>query len=131
MLQTRMIFLLCLMTALSISAAPQAVAPTPPMGWNSWDAYGLTIDEAQFRDNVKVLATLKQYGWQYAVIDYIWFNPSPGTWKNPNRRLGHPSRQYPRSGSGNRNRLRPGVETCWGRTSLSQTSKGHSLDRQA
>ena len=26
------------------------------MGWNSWDAYGLTITEQQFRENVDVLA---------------------------------------------------------------------------
>jgi len=47
------------------------------MGWNSWDAYGLTIDEAQFRDNVKVLAGLKSYGWQYAVIDEGWYLKDP------------------------------------------------------
>ena len=47
------------------------------MGWNSWDAYGLTIDEAQFRDNVKVLAGLKPYGWQYAVIDEGWYMQNP------------------------------------------------------
>ncbi len=55
---------------LSVQAQPAkgSIASTPPMGWNSWDAYGLTIDEAQFRDNVrKVLAGMKQYGWQYAV----------------------------------------------------------------
>jgi alpha-galactosidase len=62
---------------LSLPAAPQALAPTPPMGWNSWDAYGLTIDEAQYRDNVKVLASLKQYGWQYAVIDEGWYAQDP------------------------------------------------------
>ena len=32
-----------------------AVAATPPMGWNSWDSYGLSITEDQFRANVKVL----------------------------------------------------------------------------
>lgn len=47
------------------------------MGWNSWDAYGLTIDEAQFRENVKVLASMKQYGWQYAVIDEGWYMRDP------------------------------------------------------
>ena len=47
------------------------------MGWNSWDAYGLTIDEPQFRANVEVLATLKQYGWQYAVIDEGWYMQDP------------------------------------------------------
>jgi alpha-galactosidase len=56
------------------------------MGWNSWDAYGLTITEQQFRDNVKVLATqLKPYGYNYAVIDEGWFffnpqaRPKPAT----------------------------------------------------
>jgi hypothetical protein len=53
------------------------VAPTPPLGWNSWDAYGLTIDENQYRDNVRVLAGLKQYGWQYAVIDEGWYMQDP------------------------------------------------------
>lgn len=53
------------------------VAPTPPMGWNSWDAYGLTIDEAQFRDNVNVMASMKDYGWQYAVVDEGWYMQNP------------------------------------------------------
>ena len=41
--------------------APAAkVAATPPMGWNSWDAYGLTITEEQFRANAKVEANRAQ-----------------------------------------------------------------------
>jgi len=58
--------------------APPDIAATPPMGWNSWDAYGLTITEDQFRANVKILATeLKPYGWNYAVIDEGWFMANP------------------------------------------------------
>ena len=54
------------------------VAATPPMGWNSWDAYGLTITEDQFRANAKVLAEkLKPFGWEYAVIDEGWFLKNP------------------------------------------------------
>jgi alpha-galactosidase len=54
------------------------VAPTPPMGWNSWDAYGLTITEAQFRANVDVLRErLAPVGWKYAVIDEGWFFENP------------------------------------------------------
>jgi hypothetical protein len=70
-------FLLGLLS--SVDAQPQkgSVAPTPPMGWNSWDAYGFTIDESQFRDNVQVLAGMKQYGWQYAVIDEGWYMRDP------------------------------------------------------
>jgi len=52
-------------------------AATPPMGWNSWDAYGLTIDEPQFRANAEVLAGLKIYGWNYAVIDEGWYLANP------------------------------------------------------
>ena len=48
------------------------------MGWNSWDAYGLTITEAQFRDNASVLRDkLLPYGWRYAVIDEGWFMRNP------------------------------------------------------
>jgi hypothetical protein len=56
----------------------QGVAVTPPMGWNSWDAYGLTITEPQFRANVAVeKAKLLPFGWKYAVIDEGWFFENP------------------------------------------------------
>lgn len=50
------------------------------MGWNSWDGYGTTIDESQFKANADWFAKhLKSYGWQYVVIDMEWFvrNPTP------------------------------------------------------
>jgi len=53
------------------------VAPTPPMGWNSWDAYGFTIDEAEFKANTRVLAGWKGLGWSYAVIDEGWYMADP------------------------------------------------------
>ena len=59
-------------------AALAAVAPTPPMGWNSYDAYGTTISEAQFRANARWMSRhLARYGWRYAVIDAEWFVPHP------------------------------------------------------
>lgn len=61
----------------AISSHAQTLAPTPPMGWNSWDAYGLTINEADYRANTVVLAGLKQYGWQYSVIDEGWYMENP------------------------------------------------------
>ena len=64
--------------AQTIPAPAQQLAPTPPMGWNSWDAYGLTIDEQQFRDNVNVLnQQLKSFGYTYAVIDEGWYLKNP------------------------------------------------------
>ncbi len=47
------------------------------MGWNSWDSYGLTIDEADYRANTTVLAGLKQFGWEYSVIDEGWYMENP------------------------------------------------------
>ena len=76
-----------------------AVAEKPPMGWNSFDAYDCRINEQEYRQVVDWLAdTLKDYGWQYAVIDYIWFNPSPGKWDNPKRRFGHPDLRLDENG---------------------------------
>lgn len=69
--------LLAAVCLVSQASGHRAVAPTPPMGWNSWDAYGLTIDEAAFRANVQVLAGIKDLGWQYAVIDEGWYMRDP------------------------------------------------------
>jgi hypothetical protein len=63
--------------SLTDSLHAQTLAPTPPMGWNSWDAYGLTIDETDFKANVSVLAGMKQFGWSYAVIDEGWYMADP------------------------------------------------------
>jgi len=49
-------------------------APTPPMGWNSWDCYGPTIVEAEVKANADYMAEhLKQFGWQYVVVDIRWY----------------------------------------------------------
>ena len=62
----------------SLDARAATLAKTPPMGWNSWDAYGFTLDEASFKENAEVLAGLRRYGWQYAVIDEGWYMSNPG-----------------------------------------------------
>src|SRR5262252_1476318 len=55
-------------------AGDPSIAPTPPMGWNSWDSYGQTITEAQFKANADWMAKhLKKFGWQYMVIDEGWY----------------------------------------------------------
>jgi alpha-galactosidase len=62
------------------SATAEALAPTPPMGWNSWDSFGTTITEPDFKTNAQWLAEhLKSFGWQYVVVDMEWFvtNPTP------------------------------------------------------
>ncbi|MDR3739449.1 MAG: glycoside hydrolase family 27 protein [Terracidiphilus sp.] len=69
---------LCFTALLAVlPAAASRLASAPPMGWNSWDAYGLTIGEDDFRANAQVLASLKDYGWQYAVVDEGWYMQDP------------------------------------------------------
>ncbi len=82
---TSVIRMIALVVAVLAAATSPAItqkrahplAPTPPMGWNSWDAYGFTIDEAQFKANARVLEDLKPYGWTYAVIDEGWYMQNP------------------------------------------------------
>lgn len=69
--------LLVLLATTTLSAQTPNPAPTPPMGWNSWDAYGLTIDEADYKANTDVLAGMKQLGWTYSVIDEGWYMEDP------------------------------------------------------
>ncbi len=58
-----------------------AWTPRPPMGWNSYDAYHGSITEAQFRKIVDRLAErMAPLGWEYAVIDYLWFHPGTPGW---------------------------------------------------
>ncbi len=76
-----------------------SLAPTPPMGWNSWDSYGTTIKEEEFKANARWLAEhLKSFGWQYVVVDMEWFvtNPIPeGNSKNSLFRLDDHGRYTP------------------------------------
>ncbi|MBW4026234.1 MAG: glycoside hydrolase family 27 protein [Acidobacteria bacterium] len=73
----RMIWMLAALSVLPLAAFSQ-LAPTPPMGWNSWDSYGLTITEAEFKQNVSWFNThLKPYGWKYVVIDEGWYLAHP------------------------------------------------------
>ena len=58
-------------------AGTATLAKTPPMGWNSWDGYGTTIDEKEFRANALWFAKhLKPFGWQYVTID-MWCSRPP------------------------------------------------------
>ncbi len=51
----------------------------PPMGWNSYDCYDTTVNEAQVLANARALASLKDYGWEYVVVDIQWYAAKAGT----------------------------------------------------
>lgn len=91
----------CLLFAVVIGAqaAPQpakTLAATPPMGWNSWDSYGLTITQAQFKANVQWFHRhLQPYGWRYVVIDEGWYLAHPENPSAPDYTLSPSGRYLP------------------------------------
>ena len=55
-------------------------AVTPPMGWNSYDYYDTTVTEEQVKANADYMAKhLKEYGWEYIVVDIEWYANDAGT----------------------------------------------------
>lgn len=55
-------------------------APLPPMGWNSYDYYDTTVDEASVKKNADYMAArLKEYGWEYIVVDIQWYAHGAGS----------------------------------------------------
>lgn len=64
-------------------------ALTPPMGWNSWDCYGPTVEEHEVKANTDYMAEhLLKYGWEYIVVDIRWFveNDKAGGYNQTNPR---------------------------------------------
>ena len=63
-----------LIAAAALAAFSQPLlAPTPPMGWNSWDSFGTTVTEDEVKANADYMAkNLKSHGWQYIVVDIQW-----------------------------------------------------------
>lgn len=53
------------------------IAKKPPMGWNSWDCFGASVTEESVRKNAEYMAqNMKQFGWEYVVVDIEWFQPT-------------------------------------------------------
>ncbi|MCD8482380.1 MAG: glycoside hydrolase family 27 protein [Verrucomicrobia bacterium] len=62
----------------------------PPLGWNSFNCYGSSISEEQFKANVDAMAKyLLPHGYQYCVLDYCWSHPCPGAVPNPHQDVGY------------------------------------------
>ncbi|MFO7973161.1 MAG: NPCBM/NEW2 domain-containing protein [Candidatus Hydrogenedentota bacterium] len=55
-------------------AVPHSLALTPPLGWNSWNVWGETVDAAKVRAAADALIAtrLADYGFQYVCIDDGW-----------------------------------------------------------
>ena len=79
--------------ALSLSAAPRlsaysrapqakaVLAPTPPMGWNSWNSFATTITEAQTLEQAAIMAReLKPAGYDILTVDIQWYEPEASSY---------------------------------------------------
>jgi len=50
------------------------LAQKPPMGWNSYNCFGGNVTEAEVKANADYMAQkLKQFGWEYIVVDFLWY----------------------------------------------------------
>ncbi len=56
-----------------LAAPRKMLAPTPPMGWNSWDSFGPTVREDEVKANADAVAA--KLGWHYIVVDMEWYQP--------------------------------------------------------
>lgn len=67
--------LACGLLGMASEAHCQTVlAPNPPMGFNSFDSYGVYLHEEAARANIEAMAEkLKPHGYEYFVVDNGWF----------------------------------------------------------
>jgi len=55
----------------------EGLALTPPMGWNSWNCWGLSVSAEKVRSSASALINkgLADYGWSYVNVDDGWQAP--------------------------------------------------------
>lgn len=71
------------------------VAQKPPMGWNSYNCFGSAVHEDEVKANADYVAkNLKQFGWQYIVVDFLWAYDNP-----PGSNIGNPYQNQLQDGS--------------------------------
>jgi len=74
-------FVMCIMVCTSSVFAQtnenyHSFAPTPPLGWNSWDIYGTTVTEQQAKEQADAMAKyLLPSGYKYLTVDIQWYEP--------------------------------------------------------
>jgi len=80
---------------LNTHAQTTKVATTPPMGWNSYNSFGSAVHEDEVKTNADYVAkNLKQHGWQYVVVDFLWSYDNP-----PTSHIGNPYQKRLQDGS--------------------------------
>lgn len=55
--------------------ANEKLSQRPPMGWNSWPNYGISVTEKEVRAHADYMEKyLKEFGWEYVVVDMAWYS---------------------------------------------------------
>lgn len=88
---------ICALSILTVNNTcfAQLVAQRPPMGWNSYNCFGSAVHEDEVKANAAYMAkNLKQYGWQYIVVDFLWSYDNP-----PGSNIGNPFQKNLQDGS--------------------------------
>jgi alpha-galactosidase len=81
-----LLFISVILFAQESSVDLHQLALTPPMGWNSYNCFGSAVHEDEVRSNADYMAQhLKQFGWQYIVVDFLWSYDNP-----PGSNIGNP-----------------------------------------
>ncbi len=57
------------------------LAPTPPMGWNSWNSFATTITEDQALEQARIMAKeLLPVGYDILTVDIQWYAPNASSY---------------------------------------------------
>ena len=101
---------------MGLGALTDGLAPTPPMGWNSWNRFGPFVSDQLVRETADALieSGMRDVGYRYVVVDDAWEgslrsddgNLEPNLWRFPNM---HGLAAYLHS-----RELRYGLYTCAG-----------------
>src|ERR1051326_3623719 len=59
---------------LKLDAPKPLLAPTPPMGWNSWNKFACNVSEQLIKEMADAMVTsgMRDAGYVYLVIDDCW-----------------------------------------------------------
>lgn len=72
-MKKQFLLILAVFFYLTVTAQVDKLAKTPPMGWNSWDCFGMDVTEKQIIATADYMSkSLKSYGWEYIVLDMGW-----------------------------------------------------------
>ncbi|MEU0880241.1 ricin-type beta-trefoil lectin domain protein [Lentzea sp. NPDC005914] len=77
-LEEPMLVVAALLASLLVAPTADEPAPTPPLGWNSWNTFGCDISESKIRETADAMVSsgMRDAGYEYVVIDDCWFDPA-------------------------------------------------------